>query len=90
MLSAYMYRCFRLCIQCWPGAGVAAGKGVGRMAAHIVSFESLHVLQPAEQTGAGELHMYITVRQVMMPSDKIKWSHLLEGRAETTVAYSSS
>ncbi|CAL5229492.1 g12828 [Coccomyxa viridis] len=32
--------------------GVAAGKGVGRMAGHVISFESLHVLQPAEQTGA--------------------------------------
>ena len=27
------------------------------MAAHVISFESLHVLQPAEQTGAGSLFM---------------------------------
>ena len=34
-------------------AGMAAGKGVGRMAGHVISFQTLHVLQPAEQSGAG-------------------------------------
>ena len=38
------------------------------MAAHIVSFESLHVLQPAEQTGAGDLYLQFNdARQIVNP-----------------------
>lgn len=50
-------RCFQDATRVCTHAGVAAGKGVGRMAGHVISFESLHVLQPAEQTGAGSLSM---------------------------------
>jgi len=48
-------RCDELVSVCRSFAGAALGRGVGKMAAHVISFQSLHVLQPPEQTGAGSL-----------------------------------
>ena len=48
-------RCDEMVTVCCFSAGAALGRGVGKMAAHVINFQSLHVLQPPEQTGAGSL-----------------------------------